>query len=118
MVYKSPFTIDIPKEDLLTYLFSSPTNVSDDRPLWISAARPSIALSKKQALQWIQRLAIGLGKLQLKPGDVVLMISPNHVFVPILYIGTIGYGAIFSGLTAAATVHGKFHATRLSRWKR
>jgi len=107
MVYESPFSIDIPKVDLLTYLFPSPEKLSDEKPLWISAANPSIALSGKQSLQWIRRLAVGLEKLHLEVGDVVLMISPNQVFVPILYAGTIGYGAVFSGLTPAATVNGE-----------
>jgi hypothetical protein len=45
-------------------------------------------------------------KLQLKTGDVVLMISPNHVFVPVAYIGSIACGAVFSGLTPLASVNG------------
>ena len=106
MPYTSPFTIEIPREDLLSYLFLSPTTVSD-RPLWISAADPSISLSRNQALQWVRRLAVGLGKLELKTGDAVLMISPNHVFVPVAYIGTVGYGAVFSGLTPAASANGE-----------
>lgn len=111
MVYKSPYSIDVPKQDLLTYLCPSSAEPLDDRPLWISAAQPSISLSSKQALQWVRRLAVGLAKLQLKIGDVVLMISPNHVFVPVAYIGTIGYGAVFSGLSPTATVNGKLTAS-------
>lgn len=49
---------------------------------------------------------VGLKKLQLKTGDVVLMISPNHVFVPVAYIGSIACGAVFSGLTPLASVNG------------
>lgn len=109
MPYKSPFTIDIPRTDLLTYLF--PPYREDDvyKPLWISTTNPSISLSRKQALQWIRRMAVGLQKLQLKTGDVVLMISPNHVFVPVAYLGSIAYGAVFSGLTPLASVDGNNH---------
>lgn len=107
MPYNSPFTIDIPTTDLLTYLFP-PAKNSSEKPLWISVTDPSISLSHKHALQWIRRLAVGLGRLQLSIGDVVLTISPNHVYVPVAYLGSIGHGAVFSGLSPAASVNGKY----------
>lgn len=106
MPYKSPFVIDIPTGDLLTYLFSSPA-IDADKPLWISASNPTISLSRNQALQWVRRLSTGLRNLRLETGDAVLMISPNHVFVPVAYIATVGYGSIFSGLSPASSVEGK-----------
>ena len=105
MPYSSPFKIVIPQVDLLSYLFP-PDRDEDDMPLWISASDPLNALSPKQALQWIRRFAFGLEKLQLQVGDVILMISPNHVYVPIAYLGSIGYGAIFSGLSPDASAKG------------
>ena len=108
MPYNSASTIDIPNVDLLTYLFSSSTTESD-KPIWISAADNSISLSGNQALKWARRLAVGLRKLHLKTGDVVLMISPNHVFVPVAFLGIIGYGAIFSGLSPGASSNGELN---------
>lgn len=109
MSYKSLFTIIIPRTDLLTYLFPPDRDDDISKPIWISASNPSISLHKKQALQWTRRMAIGLKKLQLKTGDVVLMISPNHVFVPVAYLGSIAYGAVFSGLTPLASVNGHYY---------
>lgn len=106
MSYKSQFTIDIPRTDLLTYLFPQDVESGVGKPLWISASDPSIFLDRKQALEWIRRMAVGLKKLQLKTGDVVLMISANHVFVPVAYLGSIAYGAVFSGLNPLASVNG------------
>jgi acyl-coenzyme A synthetase/AMP-(fatty) acid ligase len=111
MPYKSEFTIDIPRTDLLTYFFPPDKEDDGDQPIWISAADPSIFLDRKHAVQWIRRMAVGLRKLQFKTGDVVLMISPNHVFVPVAYIGSIAYGAVFSGLTPLASVNGN-HRTK------
>ena len=111
MPYNSPFTISIPSTDLLTYLFARETS-EDDMPLWISAVDPSISLSRREALQWIRRLAFGLGRLQLEIGDVVMVISPNQVYVPIAYLGSIGYGATFSGLSPIASVKGKMRVLR------
>ncbi len=107
MPYNSPFTIDIPTTDLLTYLFPQHKDDSE-KLLWISAIDPSISLNHKQALQWTRRLAFGLGRLRLKAGDVVLMMSPNHVYVPVVYLGTIGYGAVFSGLSPVSSVNGNY----------
>jgi hypothetical protein len=106
MPYISEFTINIPSTDLLTYLFPPDNEEDVNQPIWISAADPSILLNRKQAVQWIRRMAVGLKKLQLKTGDVVLIISPNHVFVPVAYIGSIACGAVFSGLTPLASVNG------------
>lgn len=105
MAFRSPFTIDIPQVDLLSYLFPTSTEPCDD-PTWISASDPSISLSPRQLLQWVKQLGVGLKGLGLQTGDVVMMFSPNHIFVPVAYLGIVGYGAVFSGLNPASSLNG------------
>lgn len=53
-------------------------------------------------LQWAKRLAFDL---ELAKGDVVLTCTPNHVFVPVSFLGSAGGGFIFTGVNPASTVH-------------
>ena len=106
MVIRSPHAdIPIPDQDVLTYLFGNGEDLSND-PLWINSADASKWLSLRTGLQWIRRLAVGLDKLGLKQGDVVMVVTPNHIFVPVAYLGIVGSGRIFSGANPAYTADG------------
>jgi len=89
MPTQSPFQIDIPATDILTYLFPSSRAVSDTK-IWIDAEDDSNALTLKQALRWIKALGSGLQGLGLKKQDVVMVYSPNHIFIPVAYLGIAG----------------------------
>jgi 4-coumarate--CoA ligase len=105
MPTQSPFQINIPAADLLTYLFP-PSEPASDKPIWIDADDTKNALSPRQLLQWVKRLGAGLQGLGLKRQDVVMMYSANHIFVPVAYLGTAGSGCIFSGCNPAYGVEG------------
>ncbi|GME36656.1 4-coumarate-ligase [Neofusicoccum parvum] len=100
MPHKSPFQIDIPACNLLDYLFPSSEEPSEE-PIWLDAENPERSLSPKQLLQWVRRLGSGLQSLGLDPGDVVMVYSTNHIFVPVAYCGIAGAGFIFSGCNPA-----------------
>ncbi|KXJ86808.1 4-coumarate-CoA ligase [Microdochium bolleyi] len=104
MVFKSPFPdIDLPSCNILSYLFPKGKAPQED-PLWYDAKTPESNLSPAQALAWVRRLAFGLEKLGLKKGDVVMILTPNHIFVPVAYLGIVGAGCCFSGANPAYTV--------------
>lgn len=104
MPEKSLFTIDIPQNDLLTWLFPPGVEPSN-KPIWIDAERPQQrSLSPRQMLQWVKRLGMGLHNLGLKEDDVVLTLTTNHIFVPVVYLAAAGHGYIFSGCNPAYTV--------------
>ncbi|KAF2198862.1 4-coumarate-CoA ligase [Delitschia confertaspora ATCC 74209] len=100
MPLQSPFQIDIPATDLLSYLFPSSIPASDT-PIWIDADDTSNSLSPSQLLSWVKRFAAGLQGLGLKRQDVVMMYSHNHIFVPVAYLGVSGAGCVFSGCNPA-----------------
>lgn len=106
VVYKSPYPIlDMPRTNVLDYLF--PAN---ERPLeediWIDSKDPTRRLSPKRALQWVKRLAFGLERLGLNRPDVAMIITPNHIFVPVAYLGIVGAGLVFSDANPTFTVPG------------
>ncbi|CAF9933856.1 MAG: hypothetical protein ALECFALPRED_005773 [Alectoria fallacina] len=97
MVIQSPYPdLKIPEQDILTYLFASEDSLPES-PLWINAASPDTYLSLHSGLQWIKRLALGLDHLGVEKGNVLMIVSPNHIFVPVAYLGAVGSGRIFSG---------------------
>lgn len=106
MVIRSPYPdLQVPEQDLLSYIFGEEAALSE-KPLWINAAVPNIHLSQKTGLQWIKRLCVGLDNLGLEKGEVLLVVTPNHVFVPVAYLGTVGSGRIFSGANPVYSADG------------
>jgi hypothetical protein len=114
MPTESPFQIDIPSTNLLTYLFPSEDSVSN-KPIWIDADDVQHALSPRQLLHWVKRLGAGLQGLGLKEQDVVMVYSLNHIFVPVAYLGVAGAGYVFSGCNPAYGVYGMFNLISLER---
>ena len=110
MVYKSPFPdVEIPKVNILDYIFPE-NETPSTTPIWIDSNDSSISLSPSQALQWAKRLAFGLEKLGVKKGEVVMVYTPNHIFVPVAYLGAVGAGYAFSGANPVYTLPGKFQS--------
>jgi acyl-CoA synthetase (AMP-forming)/AMP-acid ligase II len=98
--------IDIPSCNLLTHLFSAPDALTD-QPVWIDCENPSNSLSTRQAAQWAKRIGCGLQKHGLKKGDVVLLCTTNHIFVPVAFFGIVGSTCVFSGANPSFTPAGK-----------
>lgn len=105
MPSKSPFTIDIPLTDVLSYAFPHNSTPSD-KPIWIDAQDTKKSLSPKQLLGWVKRLGVGLDRLGIQQNEVVMMYSSNHIFVPAAYLGIAGSGRVFSGCNPAYGVNG------------
>jgi len=55
-------------------------------------------------LQWVKRLGLGLDRLGVKHGDIVLIYSPNHIFIPVAYLGIVGSCRAFSAVNPIYTV--------------
>jgi 4-coumarate--CoA ligase len=113
MPQKSRYQIYIPETDVLTWLFHqppscAPSEASNDKPIYVSAVAPQkFSLSPSQVLLWVKRFAAGLRGLEgFGDGDVVMMFSPNHVFVPVGYLGAIASGGIFCGCSSGFGVSG------------
>lgn len=104
MPRQSPFSIDIPQTDVLSYIFPREREPSD-QPIWIDADDTSNSLSPRQLLSWVRRLGVGLDKLGVKQNEAVMMYSSNQIYVPVLYLGVAGSGRVFTGCNPAYGVN-------------
>jgi len=107
MPFKSLFPdVTIPDVDLLSYLFPSDAQVSSE-PIWIDASDPSKHLSPRELLLWAKRFASSIQSLGMVVGDVCMILTPNHIFVPVAFLGCVAGGFIFSGSNPIYNADGK-----------
>lgn len=105
MPISSPYPVlDIPQQNILTYLFGNGPALKE--PLWFDSKSPDKNLSPDQLLQWVKRLGHGLERLGIEKGEVVMLCSPNSIFVPAAFLGIVGAGYVFSGANPTYTVPG------------
>jgi 4-coumarate--CoA ligase len=98
MVIKSRWSFPTPQVSLPTYVFESPTAPLPTTPLYISATHPEKhSLSATDYRLYAQRLASGLRRSGLQPGDRVLLFSGNTLFFPSVVMGVIMAEGIFTG---------------------
>lgn len=98
MVLKSRWSFETPKKSLPSYIFESPTASLPTKPILISASNPDQHfLSLADYRLYAQRLASGLLRSGLQPGDRVLLFSGNTLFFPPVVLGIIMAEGIFTG---------------------
>ncbi|PVH75440.1 4-coumarate-CoA ligase [Cadophora sp. DSE1049] len=113
MPFASPYSqLACKVTNLLDYAFPTDGTPSDE-PIWIDSQDTTKSLSPKQALNWIKRWSFGLESRGLKPGDVVMFYTPNHIFIPPAYYGVIVAGFIFSAANPAYTIAEVAHQMRI-----
>ncbi|EEH49929.1 uncharacterized protein PADG_06008 [Paracoccidioides brasiliensis Pb18] len=102
--------VDVPKYDLLTFLFESEHGLAvDETALHLAADNPSQVLTKKDLRDLTERVAYGLrtnyGIGANGPNtDVVTVVSYGHPFVPAAFYGTIAAGGVYSAASPSSTV--------------
>jgi acyl-coenzyme A synthetase/AMP-(fatty) acid ligase len=110
MIFKSVHPrLAIPQTNLVDYLFPADQEPSNE-PLWIDSEDPSHFLSEAEVVQWSKSLSKGLGDAGLRQGEVVMLFTPNHIFVPVAYLGIVGGGYRYSAGNPAFTLRGKYLA--------
>jgi 4-coumarate--CoA ligase len=104
MPIPSRFTTPVPSVSLPTWLFESPSAPLGDHKVFVDADKPSTDfITMAEYRLWCQRLALGLQRAGLHPGDRVLLFSGNHLMFPSLMMGVIMAGGIFTGASPAFT---------------
>ena len=98
MVLESRWKFPIPQVSLPTYIFDSPTAELPQTKAYISASQPDkYFLSISDYRLYAQRLAAGLRRAGLQPGDRVLLFSGNTLFFPATIMGIIMAEGVFTG---------------------
>ena len=98
MVVASRWSAVIPERSLQSWVFESSFGALPNTPQFIDPDRPDthfITLSDYRL--WSKRVAVGLRKAGLRPGDRVLLFSGNQLFTPVVFMGVLMAGGIFSG---------------------
>ncbi|GFF53249.1 hypothetical protein IFM58399_09523 [Aspergillus lentulus] len=103
MVFSSRWETSIPDVHLATLLFQSPSHpLSKTNKCFIDVDEPdTLYLTTHEFRLWSQRVAAGLRKLGVKTGDRVLVFSGNSIAFPVLYMGILMAGAIFTSANPA-----------------
>lgn len=114
MPLKSRWSIEIPKITLPSLLFTSPTHVLPDVDVFFDAECPHNKLSLNAFRLWSQRFAAGLRRAGLQDGDRVLLFSPNNIFFPVVFMGVIMAGGIFTGANPSFLARELAYQIRLS----
>ncbi|KAK4940278.1 hypothetical protein LTR10_019598 [Elasticomyces elasticus] len=96
---KSRWSTPIPDCSLPTFLFTSPTHPLGSKRAFSEAARADTHfLTRDQFRLWAQRFALGLQRSKhFQKGDRILLFSGNDLFVPVVFMGVLCAGGIFSG---------------------
>lgn len=106
MIFISPYKIDVPTQDVLSYLFSQDAFAANEQ-VWCSAVDPSVSVTRAQAKLLTERIGSGLRKLGLGrdgPGkDIMITILENQVMIAPLFFGTLCAGGIFATCPPTAT---------------
>ncbi|KAL9607810.1 MAG: hypothetical protein Q9167_007315, partial [Letrouitia subvulpina] len=103
MPFQSTFPpLAIPKKNIVSYIFQD-NQTLPDTPIWIDAKDPRQRVSRRQTRELILRLGAGLDKMGTRRGQVVMIFTPNHVFVPAVYMGIVGTLRTFSGANPTFT---------------
>jgi 4-coumarate--CoA ligase len=99
MPFKSRWEVPIPNTSLPSLLFTSPTHpLSKTHRSFSEAARPDTHfLTTHDFRLWSQRFAAGLRRSGLRTGDRVLLFSGNDLFFPVVFMGIVMAGGIFTG---------------------
>lgn len=98
MPITSRWTINIPEISLASLLLTSPVHPLSDDAIFLDAASPATKyLTQDSYRVWSQRFAAGLRRAGLQDGDRVLLFSANNIFFPVVFMGVIMAGGIFTG---------------------
>ncbi|KAL0942500.1 4-coumarate- ligase [Colletotrichum truncatum] len=98
MPVKSRWTEPIPNCSLQKWIFGSSFEPLTDRKAFYDADRPDTHYLTFSDYRLVaKQIAIGLQNAGLKPGDRVLLFSGNNLFFPVLFLGVLMAGGVFTG---------------------
>jgi 4-coumarate--CoA ligase len=94
----SRWSVAIPEVSLQNWVFGSSVEPLREKRCFTDANRPDTQYLTFSAFRlWAKRVAVGLQKAGLQPGDRVLLFSGNNIFFPVVFMGILMAGGIFTG---------------------
>ncbi|KAI5856369.1 4-coumarate-CoA ligase-like protein [Tricharina praecox] len=105
--------IDVPNTDLLSWMFDKP--IYDlEKIIFVSANDTSRTLTGVKCREIIRKIAKGLKDAGLKRGDTLLLHSFNDINYPLIVLGTIAAGGVWTGSNPSYTTSELAHHIRAS----
>ncbi|QDS76024.1 hypothetical protein FKW77_005002 [Venturia effusa] len=105
MPIQSRWSVEIPQVSFPTYMFESASKpLNDKKPVLIESRAPDTHfLTFASYRLWCQRFAAGLKANGFRKGDRLLLFAGNSIFFPVVIVGTIMAGGIFTGANPSYT---------------
>ncbi|KAH6644879.1 4-coumarate-CoA ligase-like protein [Boeremia exigua] len=103
--------VRIPNKDILSWMYDEP-QFDHSVPIYIDAYDASNSISAEQANILIRQLIAGFRQAGVREGDTVLVHAFNSIYYPVIVLGIIGCGAIYTGSNPAYTPYELDHAFR------
>ncbi|KAI1812394.1 acetyl-CoA synthetase-like protein [Poronia punctata] len=98
MVINSRWQTPIPNCSLQKWVFGSSFDPLPETPQFLDPEAPDTRFITRAGYRlWAKRVALGLQRAGLKPGDRVLLFSGNNLFFPVVFMGVLMAGGIFTG---------------------
>ncbi|KAF0488031.1 acetyl-CoA synthetase-like protein [Gigaspora margarita] len=95
MVFTSRFTeIKIPQDGIYKYVTSNPNNIPDDKIIFIDGVNNKNLTFGRFKNESRKFAALLKNRIGFKQGDVLMILSPNHIDYPIVLLGTNAAGGI------------------------
>jgi acyl-CoA synthetase (AMP-forming)/AMP-acid ligase II len=98
MPIKSRWTAEVPNSSLQTWVFGSSFGILSGKKAFVDPERPtSHYVSFEEYRLLAKQISVGLNDAGLKPGERVLVVSGNSIFFPVVFMGILMAGGIFTG---------------------
>ncbi|KAH7366615.1 acyl-CoA synthetase [Pyrenochaeta sp. MPI-SDFR-AT-0127] len=118
MPWLSQESYPLPEEDLVSFTFgNNAADYDDDKPIYHDADDESRTLSRRQGRNVVRKLVAGFRKAGLKKGDCFAITSFNDIMYPMVLLGGVGAGGVFSGTNPAYRVAEMRHHIRTAQVK-
>lgn len=103
-VIESQWKADIPVTDLTSFLFTSATAPLSNEPIYVQTDKPKThTLSMQDYRGLVQRLGKGLKEAGVNEGEKVFVFAGNNMYYPVIFMGVVASGAVFSGSNPVLT---------------
>ncbi|RVX72878.1 hypothetical protein B0A52_03231 [Exophiala mesophila] len=114
--FKPTKTVDIPTQDILSWIFDSP-RYPQDQAIYVDPEDPTNSINIHQARDLTRRLIAGFRSTSLRTGDCVCVHSFNNLYYSCVFLAVVGAGFVWAGTNPGYTDFELQHHLRTARAK-
>ncbi|KIV92781.1 hypothetical protein PV10_04047 [Exophiala mesophila] len=114
--FKPTKTVDIPTQDILSWIFDSP-RYPQDQAIYVDPEDPTNSINIQQARNLTRRLIAGFRSTSLQTGDCICVHSFNNLYYSCVFLAVVGAGFVWAGTNPGYTDFELQHHLRTARAK-